>query len=432
MATPTGKALPLDTSASRFLSQFYPGWQVHAGLFLCALVVVGSSTYTFGLFVVPVGDELAISRANINNGFIAFLLGVGVLSPIVGRLLDRYSARMVILSGGLLFACGMIGIATAESPLVMLLVISGPLSYGYAACGTLGANTVVVRWFKRRRGIALGTMAVATSAGGFVFAPFTAAIIENFGWRQALISNGLIAAAATLVMTALIIRNYPTGSEAGYAREFLSEAEDPSNGDPAATPSERSWTYRALLGNRNFWLLTLGIGLLYGSDQAMVTSNVPYFQDIGIDLQAAAFIVSCTTVSAICGKLFVGYLADKVDLRFVYYAVALAHIALLVVYLLAPGYWTLLFFATLFGVAIGGVFPVWSTLLAWLFGSANYGMIMGTMTIIFKGISIVTVRFIGEVHDASGSYHPAFYVFMAMVAAGVVLISLVRPEREQQ
>ena len=64
-------------------------------------------------------------------------------------------------------------------------------------------------------------------------------------------------------------------------------------------------------------------------------------------MQAAAFIVSCMTMSAIGGKLMVGYLADKIDLRFVFLGVALAHISLLTVYILQPSYWVLLFFATL-------------------------------------------------------------------------------------
>jgi len=410
------------------LISFYPGCLVPAGLFICALTIVGCSTYTFGLFVVPVADSMDISRANINNAFITFLLGVGIISPFVGRLFDKFSARWIILAGGMSFSLGMMALSQLQAPALMLLVILGPISFGYTACGTLGANTVIVRWFQRRRGIALGTMAVATSAGGFLFAPFTATMIENFSWRQALLINGSVAGVAVIFMTTLLIRNSPSGTERGYSDEFSAQKDTamPEENDENLPPAE-PYDYRALLTSRNFWCLTLGIGLLYGSDQAMVTSNVPYFQDIGIDLKAAAFIISCTTVSAIAGKLFVGYLADKVDLRMVYHGVAIAHICLLLLYLMQPSYWVLLVFATLFGIAIGGVFPVWSTLLAWTYGARNFGTVMGAMTIIFKGISIVTVRFVGEVRDATGSYHMAFWVFIAMVVFGMILISLMRP-----
>lgn len=180
--------------------------------------------------------------------------------------------------------------------------------------------------------------------------------------------------------------------------------------------------------NRNFWLLTIGIGLLYGSDQALVTSTVPYFQDLGIDLAAAAVIMSFITVSAICGKLLVGYLADKVDLRFVFLLVAIMHIALLVTFLMQPPYWVLLCMSVVFGVGIGGVFPVWATLLAHLFGSNSYGTAMGLMTIILKLFSILAVRAIGEIYDYSGSYETAFMVFIGVVLTALCAAMFIRKE----
>lgn len=183
-----------------------------------------------------------------------------------------------------------------------------------------------------------------------------------------------------------------------------------------------------LLRNRNFWLLTIGIGLLYGSDQALVTSTVPYFQDIGIDLSAAAVIMSCITVSAIAGKLLVGYLADKVDLRYVFLLVVLMHVALLVTFLLQPPYWVLLIMSVAFGVGIGGVFPVWATFLAHLFGSHSYGTAMGLMTIILKLFSILAVRLIGEIYDFSGSYETAFMIFIGVVLSALVAAMFIKKE----
>lgn len=416
---------------STLFARFYPGWRVHGGMFVCALIVAGCTSYIFGLFVIPVTEEFGLSRATVNNGFIAFLVGVGILSPIVGRLLDRFSARLVIACGGISFGLGMMAISITNSTSLILLLIFGPVSFGMAACGTLAANTVVVRWFKRRRGSALGVLAVATSAGGFIFTPLTAVLIENFGWRSTLLIIGLMAIFFIGLMTLFFIRNQPKGDEQGYSLEF--EYVDSRADDEAASQEdqlqEREWSYGQLLRNRNFWLLTLGIGLLYGSDQAMITSKVPYMRDIGIDLSAAAFIISCMTISAICGKVLVGYLADKVDLRVVFHIVALAHIAILVAYIAAPPYWFLLTLITIFGIGIGGVFPVWTTATAWLFGSRNYGSIMGLMTVLLKILSIVAVRIIGGIYDAYGSYVPAFLIFIGAVVVSMLLVAMIKPER---
>jgi sugar phosphate permease len=412
--------------------KLYRGWWVHAGLFICAALVVGSSSYTFGLFVVPVTDELGMSRATISNGYIALLLGVALMSPMVGRLLDKVSARLVIFSGGMTYSAGLLALTLTQANWLLLLIIFIPVAYGYTACGTLAVNTVIVRWFQRRRGTALGIMAVSTSTGGFLMAPFTATMIENFDWRNALLINSMIVLFAITLMTLLLVRNRPLGSEAGYDKEFRTSPEDSSSTGQNAANDEKDWTYRELVTNRNFWLLTLAIGLMLFCDQAMVTAQVPYFQDIGIELSAAALIISCMTASAICGKLLVGYLADRVDLRFVFITIAVVHIALQVLYILQPSYWVLLFFATLFGVAIGGVFPAWSTLLAWLFGTENYGTVLGLMTIITKGMAIIGVRMVGEIYDAAGSYIPAFYVFIGAAAVSVLLALFLQPPTDER
>src|SRR6056300_177382 len=206
----------------------YPGWLVHAGLFLCAALVVGSSSYTFGLFVIPVTGELGMSRATIGNGYIALLLGVALLSPLVGRLLDKVSARLVILSGGLTYSGGLLGLSLTHSNWLMLLLIFVPVAYGYTACGTLAINTVIVRLFRRRRGMALGIMAVSTSTGGFLMAPFTATMIENFDWRNALLINSVIVLAAIILMTLLLVRNRPLGTEPGFDLEFQNAADTSS------------------------------------------------------------------------------------------------------------------------------------------------------------------------------------------------------------
>lgn len=410
-------------------SGIYQGWKIHFGTFVCIMIASGCTSYIFGLFVVPVTEEFGISRATMNNGFIAMLLGAGILSPIVGRLLDILSARKVIFSGGISFGLGMMGIAASPEPWMMVMCILLPISYGLAACGTLAGNTVVVRWFKSNRGKALGSLAVATSAGGFIFTPLTALMIEHMGWREALTVIGIIAISVVSLMTLLVIRDKPTGQERGYAKEFKQEAEQHDSAGNVVQPAdEEVWSYGRLLRNRNFWLLTICIGLLYGSDQALVTSTVPYFQDLGIDVAAAAVIMSFITVSAICGKLLVGYLADKVDLRFVFLLVAIMHIALLVTFLMQPPYWVLLGMSVVFGVGIGGVFPVWATLLAHLFGSNSYGTAMGLMTIILKLFSILAVRLIGEIYDHSGSYETAFIVFIGVVLTALCAAMFIKKE----
>lgn len=376
-----------------------------------------------GLFVVAVTQEFGISRAEANNGMIAFMLGAAIWSPVVGPMLDRLAARLVMGIGGLLLGIGLAGISQSQSLPLITTMIVGPIALGVAATGTLAANTVVVRWFSQRRGRALGLLAISSSAGGFLIVPLTALLIEQFGWRTALLQLGLLAGVLVLVIVLPGIRDRPQGDEAGFQQEFGTDG-----GHGSAAASESAWSFRELLGNRNFWLLTLGIGLLFGSDQAMMASQVPYFQDAGISLSASAMIVSCLTASAVGGKLIVGALADRVDLRLLFLGVAVAHIGLLLVYVIQPGYWLLLASVSVMGIAVGGVYPVWTTLIAWQFGARSFGTVMGLMVILMKPIAMLALYFIGSVYDRTGSYTMGWIVFIgAVCVAAAMVFALRRP-----
>lgn len=408
----------------------YPGWPVLAGSFVCAALAVGFSSYIFGMFTIPVTEEFGISRATYNNGMIGLMLGNVIASPLLGRLLDRISARTIFLFSALAFGLSIITISRTSSLPLMLFLLTLPLSFATSGCGVLAANTVVVRWFRRRRGRALGLVALSTSVGGFLSQPLTAFLIDHFGWRDALLLIGIVPTAIILVMTLLAVRNRPTEDLPGYDDEFQANiSADAAGADISA--SERTWTARQLLCSRNFWLVATGIGLLFGIDQAVLVSQVPYFQDVGYELQVVSLLVSVKIFSAIGGKILVGYLADRVDLRWVFTYVAGCNATLLSIYILQPTFWLLLLAVALLGVAVGGVFPAWSTIMAWLFGARSYGTVMGLMAIIMQPFAVVAMRFIGEVYDRTGSYVPAFAVFIVLALIAIALISRLRPESRQ-
>jgi len=398
----------------------YRGWYVLAAAFVSALIAAGCGIHVFGLLVVAVTAEFGISRAEVNNGMIALMLGAAIWSPVVGKLLDRVSSRLVMATGGVAMGAGLVAISQSQSLALMLACIIGPIALGVAAAGTLASNTVVVRWFRLRRGRALGLLAISTSAAGFLLVPVVALLIERSGWREALLQLGLAAGGLIVAVTLLGIRNRPRGDEPGYDREFGG-----GEGAAAAAP-ESEWSFRGLLANRNFWLLTLGVGLLFASDQAIMASQVPYFQDSGISLPAASLIVSCMTFSAVVGKLIVGALADRIDLRLLFLAITVAHVGLLLVYIVQPGYWLLIASVSVMGIAVGGVYPVWTTLIAWHFGARSFGTVMGAMVILMKPIAMLALYFIGSVHDHTGSYRQGFAVLLVTVCVAALLIFALR------
>ncbi|MEM9705878.1 MAG: MFS transporter [Pseudomonadota bacterium] len=433
---------PLTLLTRRFPS-VYPGWFVMAACFTCAMLIIGSTLYVFQLFVLPVTEEFSISRADANLAYIALLIGMALWSPFVGRLLDRVSPHILMPAGAGVFFLTFALISISPSPVLMLAIIAAFLGLAVATAGGLAANAVTSRWFLKRRGRALGIVSVASSAGGFAMVPATAALIEAFGWRTALFCIGAGVGVIVALVSFFLIKARPdeddmanfdefSGIEASLANATPSEdaaADGAARSSTAASDGgleAKSWSAGALIKERNFWLLALGAGLLLASDQAVLTSQYPFFIDAGFSASQAAAIISAMTFSAIGGKLIVGSLADHIDNRYLFGLVALFHALLLGVYLWQPGFLFLLVFASIFGAAVGGIYPVWSTLTASAFGAASFGGVFGAMAPIMQTLSIIFVRFIGQSYDNTGSYDFAFTAFLGAVVVAFGLIMLMK------
>jgi len=402
---------------------FYPGWRVLAACFFCAMLTIGGTLYIFQLFVLPVSEEFSLTRAQINYGYMALLLGMALWSPFAGRILDNYPARLIVPLGGICYATSFIILSQSSTLWIMLLTITTLVGIGICLAGGLAANAITSRWFLRRRGRALGIASVASSAGGFTMVPFITWLIESHSWRDALLYAGITVGMAIVLVGFFLIENEPSKELIAANDEFeLGTSNTNANEEIEST----TWTFSSLIKNKNFWLIMLGAGLLLASDQAILTSKYPLFIDAGLTPTQAASIISTMTFSAIIGKFLVGYLADYIDVRHLFAMVALFHAALLLIFIEMPAYWILLSFASVFGAAVGGIYPVWSALTAANFGARNFGLVFGSMAPVMQSMALLFVYFVAFSFDKNGSYNFAFYCFVAAVFTGMILIYMVR------
>lgn len=417
MSHSNNTASPLAISSTPGI--FY-GWWVVAAVFVAEMFAIGSTSFAFGLFVVPAGSEFGLSRASANTGLILILIGMGGAAPLVGRLLDRFPARYVMVGGALAMGLGLVGIALSRqlwlvSALLLLLV--GP---GAGAIGPLAASTVVSRWFTRRRGRALGITAVATSLGGTVLVPIMSFNLELFGWRGTLIIQGVAIAVVVSLIALLFVRDRP--EQMGLSTDGESPAEIVNAAPPAA---DRRWTLPQLLRTADFWYITLAIALTSGVSQAILVSLVPYALDLDIALPQASLLISVLAFASIIGKLSVGAIADRVDKRWLLLVISCFILLQLLVLLAEPGFMLLFIALAITGVVTGGELPVWAALAADRFGSVSYGLAMGCMSLIVTLCSIAAILFVGRAYDLTKNYDLALTVLCGFVVFALVMVLLI-------
>ena len=382
------------------------------------MLMVGATAYSFGLFVLPLQKEFGLSREQANLGLVLLIVGFAVWAPIIGRLIDRRSARVLGVVGAGLFAAGFAAISLAGQPWQMALALAGPVALGSTAAGAFAANTLAARWFVMKRGRALAVVAVATSAGGFVVVPVMARLVGALGWRGAVLAAGLAIGGLVAAATWAFIRDRPSN---------LGQHPDGGAAEPTLdTPDDRRWTVGEMLRSRNFWLVGVGAGLLLGSDQALLVSLVPYGVGRGFSLPEAANLIAVLTGSAVVGKLVIGWLADRIDKRALFGFTCLCNIAFLWLLRSEPSYALLLASAAVIGLAIGGVYPAWTTLTAQCFGRVSFGQAYGLMTLVTMPFVLVSIVLAGRSFDATGSYDLAFGIFLGSAAVAAILVGLVR------
>ena len=402
----------------------YYGWWLIAAVFVGEMFAIGSTTYAFGLFVKPLEQEFGISRGDANKGLALFIVGMGLSAPLIGRLLDRRSARRIMLFGSVWMALGLVAVAMAPSLGWMALAILLLVASGAAMIGPLTANTLASRWFERKRGRALGLVAVGTSVGGTLLVPLIAYNLDAFGWRQALMIQAGLIVVIVGALALWVVRDRP--QDLGLRPDG-----DPAQPEPAAASALAAgpeWQPGQLLRHRDFWCIGLSVGLTFAVTQSVLASLVPYATDAGVDGKQAALLVSSLSVCSILGKLLFGALAERVDKRWLLLTVVAFTLLELATLIVQPGFGWLLLICGIAGFALGGELPVWAAIIAERFGPRSFGTVMGLMNPINMVCSLGAISYVGVAYDRSGGYSQPFTVFLGVaVAAAVMTLLISRP-----
>jgi sugar phosphate permease len=348
---------------------FYGWWIVAAG-FVTQAVTAGIGTYSFSLFQLPVAEEFGVSRSTVALGMSGVMLMGGVVGPLMGRALDRRPNRSLMLGAGAFMALCLLALSMAPGLwLIGLLFVLGS-AVGMAGLGPQAASKLAATWFSRTRGRALGLSSVGTSAGGLLVPPLMAFAISAWGWRGAAVTGALLVGAVALPVVALTIRDRP--SDLGLHPDGDVEAPPPHAAGAAGTTS-----LRRLVRNRNFWVIALVVGTIFGTVTGILSNLAPLVATFGVGAEAAAGMLSLLSFAGIAGKLCFGAVADRVDKRVLVWVGMALLLGFLVVASNEPSVPVLVASTGALGFALGGALPLWSAMIGDCFGPAAFGEVMG-------------------------------------------------------
>jgi MFS family permease len=417
------------------VGRIYYGWCVTAVAVLVYMLIVGSTVGAFGLFVLPVSEELKLSRAEMNTAMILMNLGFAGLAPLVGWLLDRFPVRRVQIVSGLVFGAGLalLGVSRSIPLSAGLLLAAVPL--GYLGVGTLTMSVLLARWFVLHRGRAMALAGIGMSLGNVTVTPLVGLLVEAEGWRTALLIMGAVLA-PLLAGLGLLVRD-PGADDREPGRPSAAAAAPAAptgapTGAPTAAPKAAPAGFGVILRLPQFWSLGLSAAMAMSVAQAVAVTLVPLGRESGLSTMQAASLMSVLGAGAITGALIAAAIADRLDRILLLTAILALGGVVNALLPFAHGYGLLLGGAGLLGVTMGGLTPVFFALLADRFGTPSFGTVRGLTMPLVAAMGMVAIRFAGEVFDRTGGYDAMFQAFVAAQLVSAALMFATRFTRPLQ
>jgi MFS family permease len=372
---------------------------------------------TFGFFLQPMSREFSWGRDVFGLAVAIQNLLWGIGQPISGAIADRFGTLRVMCVGALLYAAGLFMMRYAATPLSLDIGAGVLIGFGLSGCSF---NLVLSAFGKllppEWRGIALGAGTAAGSFGQFVFAPFGVALIDNFGWQQALIVFALLMLLVLPLSLALATRDGPAADI------------------PAAQQQSFRQALAEAFGHRSYVLLVLGF-FTCGFQLAFITVHLPaYLVDRGIPVTTGGWVVAAIGLFNIIGSLSVGWLQTRLPKRYILSTIYFVRALSIVAFISFP---ITTFSAIAFGVVTGltwlSTVPPTSSLVALMFGARWLATLYGFAFFSHQVGGFLGVWLGSIVFEQFGSYTPIWWlsvlfgVLSALINLPIVEAPVARP-----
>ncbi|KAI8498998.1 hypothetical protein Bbelb_234510 [Branchiostoma belcheri] len=400
------------------------GWMVVAGTFFIHVVQVGFAL-SFGVFYTEF-REVFQESAGITS-FTSSILGAVMLmcSPFAGALSNLTSCRTVIIAGGVISAVGLVVSFFAQTMIHLFLSVGILTGLGISLMYS-PSLAMIGRYFDKRHATANGIAVCGTGVGIFALPPLFQFLIDEFGWRGALlIVGGLLFNGC--VCGALMRPTHLEEDDHSKEQVDNERSEDKKMTTLVSIGQKIMETFDViLLKHRPFLVYCVSLfGTSLGNSMIFV-HLVAHAQNIGVEKTSAVFLLSIMGISEVVSRPLHGWLSDRVHISKVYYymigntGLAITNIAIpfgrtytgLVVCMVLYG-----FFSGPFNALIAVMVKMYSSV-----SRISSGL---GWALVFEGPAyLLGPPIAGWLYDATGNYDMSFYAAGIFIFLSAVVLLL--------
>jgi MFS family permease len=374
---------------------------------------------TYGIFLLPLTDHFGWNRASVTSVYSVYMVSYGLGSLLSGLVFDRLGPQ-ANYSIGLAMLAGCYGFAGQLQSLVAFYVVVGVCGgVGAAMVGIVPTQSLISRWFKRKRTTALSIAYAGQGIGVMLLAPAAQMAISALGWQSAyqLASDGFIA--CFILILFLPWRRIAAGAD------NVTETATTRPKVPQAAPG---LSLGAAIYRLEFW----GFFTIFGASAISVfgvsLQAVAYLVEQGFSKVEAAFAFGFVGMLTILGIALTGILAERFPRHIVAtgsYGLTIAGITALAALQFYQSWALLVIFVVCFGLSAGARGPIITAQMAELFAGRGLASIFGA-TNIGQGCGAALGAFLaGFLYDMTGGYNTGFTVSLIFAIVGMAVFWLV-------
>ncbi len=395
-------------------------WWIVAASLIGMIVGPGTAViFVTNVFMVPVTTELGWTRGDFSSGLLASAVASPILTPLFGRLMDRFGIHKIALPAATLYGLALASFSLLHKDSLWQIYLMFGCASGFgAAVGPIVYSKAITAWFDKERGLALGIATCGVGLGTFAIPQMAQLFVSAFGWRVGYIAVGITTWILAFGMISIFVREPP-----GYLERMRAshDAETAAGRHPFGLTARQS-----ILGTHQFAVLFL-IFLLEGTANNGILSGhfVPMLLDRGYTPQSAVALLGASGIAAMVARVIVGACLDFVNGPVFSAIVMLLPVCGVGLLWSGAGGNAPLYAAICIGLAIGAEVDMLGFFASRYFGRRAFGTLYGLIFAAFTiGIGVGPV-ILGKGYDAYHSYNQVLgFYFGALIVAAALFLTL--------
>lgn len=375
------------------------------GLAIGQMVGWGSLYYSLAVVALPMEQELAWSKVEINAALMISLMVASVAAIPVGALIDRYGGYWFMVLGAT-GAAILLAVWSVTSSLMVFYIIWAGLGLAHACTLSESAyNIAISNLTDHKRGITM--IALLSGFSSSVAVPFITLCSESFGWRPAIMIVAAIHFMIPGMVSAYVLRGIRSGRQQPDAA--------------GSAIAVMRLPLRRIASDRIFWALAAAFGVHTFVGNGITFHTIPLLLENGHTMSLIVGIMALHGPSQVLARLTLLLVGARISTGG-YGRIAFGLLLLTVAMLIGSAWWgfpVLLIFALLFGISTGLLTLVRANSVIEYLGAYGYGAATGALTMavaIPRTTAAVVFALLWEITDG---YGPVLWIALLVSLGGL-------------